>query len=535
MLRLLLAATLLLAFASPALGQARDRAAKPSAGINLAGPADWNTELPFVDAFRLSRPWISQREGAAWGQGPELSLDDRGYVTALEPGCFAETLVLTIDSGRYPKGRYTLLYDGTGEFAFNGSGAKIVEKVPGRIVVDVSGSGAVFIQLRGVDADDYPTNIRFLMPGFEESYEAEPFHPIFLARWQGMAAIRFMDWMETNNSEVETWDDRPAVDDATWAHGIPLEVMIDLANRLDADAWFCMPHLADDDYVRRFAEQTKADLEPGRVAYVEYSNEVWNGQFAQQRYAGDRGLELGIGNEHWDAGWHYYSRRSVEIFGIWSEAFGEETGDRVVRVLATQAANPWVSGQIVDYDVNGSPAGEQADALAIAPYFGMNVRPTGGDAENPSADMMQDWTADDVLAHLRDRALPASIEWIRGNKEQADRYGLALICYEAGQHAVGIQGGENDETITALFHAANRSEGMGELYDAYLSAWQEQGGGLMCLFSSVSTFGKWGSWGLAEHYDDRPADYGKYASVIRWAESLDQPVNADPVAAAEAR
>ena len=35
--------------------------AQPRLGINLNGPADWNTELPFVDVFRLSRPWISQR------------------------------------------------------------------------------------------------------------------------------------------------------------------------------------------------------------------------------------------------------------------------------------------------------------------------------------------------------------------------------------------------------------------------------------------------------------------------------------------
>lgn len=29
--------------------------ARPRLGMNLAGPADWNTELPFVDVFRLSR------------------------------------------------------------------------------------------------------------------------------------------------------------------------------------------------------------------------------------------------------------------------------------------------------------------------------------------------------------------------------------------------------------------------------------------------------------------------------------------------
>ena len=38
-------------------------------GINLNGPADWNSELPFADVFRLSRRWISQREGQPWGKG----------------------------------------------------------------------------------------------------------------------------------------------------------------------------------------------------------------------------------------------------------------------------------------------------------------------------------------------------------------------------------------------------------------------------------------------------------------------------------
>ena len=37
--------------------------------------ADWNTELPFVDVFRMSRPWISQKQGARFGE--EISLDRR--------------------------------------------------------------------------------------------------------------------------------------------------------------------------------------------------------------------------------------------------------------------------------------------------------------------------------------------------------------------------------------------------------------------------------------------------------------------------
>jgi len=76
--------------------------AKPRLGINLAGPADWMTELAFVDVFRTARPWISQKKGAGWGQGPELALDEFGWVKRLEPGCYAEAMLCTISGGHFP-------------------------------------------------------------------------------------------------------------------------------------------------------------------------------------------------------------------------------------------------------------------------------------------------------------------------------------------------------------------------------------------------------------------------------------------------
>ena len=92
--------------------------AKPRLGINLAGPADWATELPFVDVFRTSRPWISQRKGAGWGQGPELAIDEFGWVKQLQPGCYAESMLCTISDGHYPSGIYTVIYEGDGEIQF---------------------------------------------------------------------------------------------------------------------------------------------------------------------------------------------------------------------------------------------------------------------------------------------------------------------------------------------------------------------------------------------------------------------------------
>ena len=71
-------------------------------GMNLAGPADWGTEHPFVDVFKMSRKWISQRPGQPWGKGPELVKDQHGWVKRLEPDCSAETPVLT--GGHAPSG-----------------------------------------------------------------------------------------------------------------------------------------------------------------------------------------------------------------------------------------------------------------------------------------------------------------------------------------------------------------------------------------------------------------------------------------------
>ncbi|MCU0872974.1 MAG: hypothetical protein MUE50_11600, partial [Pirellulaceae bacterium] len=328
---LILAAGFLGSWASPSASAAVPPA-QPRLGMNLNGPADWNTELPFVDVFRLSRSWISQRQGAAWGQGPPLALDEHGWVTRLEPNCWAETPLCTVEAGHYPSGRYTVLYDGQGRLEFVHA-ARVVSREPGRMVIDVDASkGGFFLQLHQTNPADYVRNIRVIMPSFEQTYAQSPFHPVFLQRWQGVACLRFMDWMHTNGSKLSRWADRPTPDDATFTEqGVALEVMIDLANRLDADPWFCMPHLADDDFVRRFAELVQQRLEPERKVYVEYSNEIWNGQFEQSRWAGQQGQQLGFADKPWEAGWRFTAYRSVQIFRIWEQVFGG-TG-RLVRVL----------------------------------------------------------------------------------------------------------------------------------------------------------------------------------------------------------
>jgi hypothetical protein len=496
----------------------------PAVGINLNAPNARSTELPFVDVFRLSRPWISQKRGAGWGKGPALDLDAHGWIRRLEPGCSAETVLCAIPGGHYPGGLYTVLYRGKGTLQFRGGAAKVVSQQPGRMTVQVDpGAGEFGLNLAATDPKDPVREIHVLMPGHEEDYRKQPWNPKFLQRWRGMACLRFMDMAETNNSPISTWNERPTPEDATFmGRGVPIELLVDLANRLGADAWFCIPHRADDDYVRNFARLVRDRLDPKHKAYVEYSNEVWNGVFHQTRYVREQGQKLGFGDKPWEAGWRYTARRSVQIFALWEEVFGGH--DRFVRVLAGQAGGANVSKQVVSFE----DAYKHADVLAIAPYIPMGI--FGDDARKGApktrlfASDVARWSVDQVFRHLEERALPETLQDIRANKKVADQYGLKLVAYEGGQHMVGIQGAENVDALTKLLQAVNADPRMEALYVKYFAMWQREGGDLFCHYASTGQWSKWGCWSLVQYLDEDPLRSPKYRAVARWARSLGQPL-----------
>lgn len=192
---------------------------------------------------------------------------------------------------------------------------------------------------------------------------------------------------------------------------------------------------------------------------------------------------MGFGEKPWEAAWRYTAYRSVQIFRIWEEVFGGTK--RLVRVLPSQAANPYVSEQILSF----RDAYKHADALAIAPYISFNVSPKG----DPPADEVAQWSVERLLDHVEKVSLPRSIQWMKEQKKVADKYGLLLVAYEGGQHLVGVHGAENNEKLTQLLTKANAHPRMGEIYRKYLRAWVEVGGDLFCHFSSV---GRWTKWGV---------------------------------------
>jgi hypothetical protein len=87
------------------------------------------------------------------------------------------------------------------------------------------------------------------------------------------------------------------------------------------------------------------------------------------------------------------------------------------------------------------------------------------------------------------------------------------MAYEGGQHLAGHGGAENNDSLTALFHAANRHPGMKDLYTRHLADWNASGGDLFCVFSSMGRYSKWGSWGLLENAAQHPQTVAKYQAI----------------------
>ena len=499
-------------------------------GTNLDGVVDYSTSYNFVDVMKQSRSWITQDTtgSGVFDTGDEacLDLDAHGYVKTLVPkasnqGCSTPnynavaTLFFFGDfAGHYPSGKYLVTYDGQGSISYFFAAAKNAgQSTPGHDVLDVNANnGGWMMRLDAINAADPIRNIHVWMPGYDASSGASQlFHPDFLHLIARNKVLRFMDWMGTNNSTQAEFADRPRLDDARWTErGVPLEMMVELANRSDADPWFNMPHRASDDYLTQFAQTVKQLLRRDLKVYVEYSNEVWNGQFQQGSYVETQGgIDYPGQGSGFDRRLNWYGKRSAQICDLWKSAFGGESS-RVVCVLGAQAANAYTQTEAADcpFWTAGRPcSGHQMNTVAIAPYF-------GGYLDGPSTESsVQTWSLDTLFAELNSGgqisggpsggALADVHSWITSHHQAAVARSLHLITYEGGQHLVGILGVENNLAIQTLFNSANRDARMGAAYTSHLAFWKANGGELFMNFTASAGYGKFGSWGAVEVLDQQ--------------------------------
>lgn len=516
---LALAALTLLVEASPQTMAATSSNSKSPLGINLNSISYWSSEMPFINVFVSNSGWITHSNNS-WDTQEEkyLNLDSNGWPISLkaqnEPSGqqFNSVGVLLLRSlpstpnGYYPAGKYIILYQGQGTISYGGD-ATLVSRAAGQDTINVANpsGGGIDVRITATDPNNtgnYIRNIRVVQAGNLSAFNAgQIFNPRFLSLISNFRALRFMDWLSTNNSTLSSWANRPLESNAFWGtpNGVPIEVAVQLANAVSADAWLNVPIMADDNYVTQMATLVHGLLGTSQKVYVELSNEVWNGMFSQASYATQQGhstFASGLGSD-FDYNRNWYGMRVAQTCDMWKSAWGSDSG-RVVCVLGAQGANTYTATESLScpFWKSGAPcSGHGIGAVAIAPYFAFGV-PSGWASQTSSG-------LDHLFASFtsqNDSSIPSGGALAAASKDEAAysamlaSYKLPLVAYESGQSLVG--GGNS--ALTNLYIAANRDSRMGTAYATYYQQWKNNGGELMMVFSDVGTYSQYGEWGMLE-------------------------------------
>ncbi|WP_299411822.1 hypothetical protein [uncultured Sulfitobacter sp.] len=524
----------------------------PPAGaiaVGLAPVTDWGAQQPFLDVMKTARPWLGhlagQFGGIEYGELVEGGhIDAAGWVRSLprKAGSVGTMILTDLPEAAAPsvQGRYVLRFEGAGVVEPAGRATNI-RYGRGEVRFDYTpGPGSVEIRIQRTNTANPVRNITVVREDRLALWESGAlFNPDWTARMAPFDTLRFMDWMETNNSTQGRWNARPLATDASWAHhGVPLEVMLALANDLGKNIWVNMPHLADDAYVRAFAQTVRGGLDPALTVYVEYSNEVWNFQFAQTRWA-DAQAQARWGKA--DVGTQFYAMRAAEVARIWSQTFADDPA-RLVNVISTQTG--WLgleenilSAPLVVAEGGTAPA-NAFDAYAITGYFGgilglearkeqvtgwldeslaraadtAKAQGLSGQARQDAINAAQyDYATALAAQELTDGSVSGqNVDTVSDlstrvwpyHARVAQEAGLDLIMYEGGTHIVGIGAQVDDARLTAFFQHFNYSPEMGALYTALLEGWAEVGGRLFNAYADVYVPTKWGSWGALRHLND---------------------------------
>ena len=377
-----------------------------------------------------------------------------------------------------------------------------------------------------------------------------------LAYLQPFGSLRFMDWMLSNDSEERParWSERPRPEMFPWIRqpldpaapcdtamasacrrigGYPVEVMVELANRLGANPHFNMPYRADDDWIGQFAAYVRDHLAHNLRATVEYSNEIWNWGFPQAGYAQREARKL-WGSE--GSGWlQFMGMRASQMCRLWKGAFAGQA-KRVRCAIAPQTA--WVEAANASLDCpawvakdssHNRPCHEGMDAVAITGYFGGDLNSKGNDpvlrawlreGENQARDHVFRYLEkgesgglfDDEGKPLGDRpgqSAVTTIELFKRWKPIARERGLALYVYEGGTHF-----GRGEGELRRFLASVASDERMFVLYRHVLDEYRKAGGTVWNAWGWLSENDAWSNGeSLADHANP------KYRALLDFAKA----------------
>jgi hypothetical protein len=509
-------------------------------GLNLNLVNYYNPEQPFLNIFKTSGVSLSTPKGwfthsaSTWDTGEEsyLQLDANGYPTTLvsshQPQKFTTVGVLLARSlpksngGKgppYRAGRYIVLYEGKGELNYTGD-ASLVSSSPGRDVIEVATpttGGGIMMSIVSTDpkhTGSYIHNIRVVYAPEESLLAAgKVFRPGFLDLLQNFQALRLMQWLniDGDGGKLSTWASRPQPTDAGWGSekGVPLEIAVQVCNSAGADCWLNIPHQADDEYIRQMAALVHTMLGKGQKVYIEFSNEVWNGEYSQYAYAEAQGKALwpNAGAPPFTYNRSWYGMRVAQSCDIWKSVWGADYS-RVHCVLGAQVAatsTALMSLQCPLWSGRGNApcSAHNVTDVGISVYFGLFKSPVSWTTSSDGGleNVFQEINKGGILpGGPAGGSLKQNSDWEAAYHAALAPYKLGMLAYEGGQSLIT---GYNAPAALANLHiAANRDPRMGAAYTSALGDWKANGGELYVIYNDVNGPSQYGEWGALESFLD---------------------------------
>jgi hypothetical protein len=214
---------------------------KANSGINITAASAYNTGPLFVDMMKSAQPF-KRTETLKSG----IEFNSTGYPVSIPMDTKVESFYMTgFKKGEIPEGHYTVLYDGEGQLEFFDT--EVVSEEQGKYVIDITFPADASrlnksVIIKATNPSNPIHNIRILMAGgicandplqhassanqcfgnfmsFSDHYKDIIYNPDMLRFLKNFSTVRYMDLMQTNNSIVREWDERPMLSDQTWVMG----------------------------------------------------------------------------------------------------------------------------------------------------------------------------------------------------------------------------------------------------------------------------------------------------------------------------
>lgn len=533
--------------------------------VNLEPVTDYNLAQPFLNVAHTARGVaiydavgsrvVTHDDTVATG-----NVDANGYVDAFDAAwagnkvgyfwAWADT-----DQPFYDPhlGTYEFLYDGTdmANIASSpGANITIVSNTIGRVVFTITAPCSWQIEFLTINAMDYPRNFRVVKQSLLASFNAGAiFNPDFLADIADMSELRFMDWMNTNYTDISTWADYPTESKLNW-EVVPISVQVALCNEVRADYTGNIPHLAaahtggvvDTAFATAYATYVKANLHDDLVFRPEFSNETWNGAYSVHNW-----LQTQAESDGWPTadtsrrGWA--AKINVAQADAISSVYGDEADARLEYVCGSGRAQTTWTDEMVSGDLwKAQEPGEWTDPIlsyqcvTIACYFGSGYLTNNTTEVNA---LIARIDAGDTLAELstyiagRISALGYagdSVAEIAASATIIHAAGMTMRAYEGGPHvhhnAPGTTTDERNKMVPALEQFSYSADVVPFLTTVW-DAWELHGDGPFSFFKSIDNPSQYGSFSIRRYLGEvnAKATYveGRNGSPTPW-----WPDNRDP-------